>query len=182
MKICLINGNPGVENSGFEDSYNQLVKILVNNHEVTSYVLREKKIKSCTGCFSCWVKTPGECIFSDDTADIRKKTIHSDLVLFASPIIMGFTSALLKHVQDKMIPLLHPYILFVDKECHHEKRYENYPKTGVLYQKMEDTTQEELHIIEEIYNRYVINFHSDLILFENIQNSPEEIAHALNIA
>jgi multimeric flavodoxin WrbA len=28
--------------------------------------LREKKVKNCIGCFTCWSKTPGECIHKDD--------------------------------------------------------------------------------------------------------------------
>ena len=72
-------------------------------------------VRYCVGCFGCWVKTPGECVSKDGSHDIRREVINSDLVLFASPLIMGFTSALLKKAHDKLIPLIHPYFELVQK-------------------------------------------------------------------
>lgn len=143
-------------------------------------MLRDMEVKSCTGCFGCWVKKPGECVFEDDSIAIRKAAINTDLLLFASPLIMGFPSALLKVVQDKMLPLLLPYIDLIDKECHHQRRYEQYPDIGLLYTNMKDADDEEIAIVKEIYDRFAINFHSHVKVFENIENNPEEIAHALN--
>ena len=34
--------------------------------EVEVVNLREKRIKHCIGCFTCWTKTPGKCIHQDD--------------------------------------------------------------------------------------------------------------------
>jgi len=114
MKITILNGNPDVNNAKFDNYLKNLSDLLESsNHTVTILKLREWDIKYCTGCFGCWVKTPGECVVPDDTRDIRREYIHSDFVLFASPVIMGFTSALLKKAHDKRIPLLHPYFELV---------------------------------------------------------------------
>lgn len=180
MEITLINGNPDSSNILFEEKITKFIEFLSKKHNVNSFILRDLEIKPCTGCFNCWVQKPGECIFDDDTKKIREAAINSDILLFASPVIMGFTSALLKHGQDKLIPLLLPYIEFVNKECHHQKRYEKYPNLGLLYQKMDDTSDADVQIIHQIYQRFAINFRAELILFENIEKNPEEITHALN--
>jgi multimeric flavodoxin WrbA len=181
MRIAYLNGNPDILNSKFEDKTREIIRELETTNNVDHYILRDIKIKPCTGCFSCWVKNPGECIFDDDSAKIRKTIMDSDLILFSSPIIMGFTSALLKHAQDKMIPNLMPYIEFVNKECHHQARYEKYPNIGLLYQNMDDTESEDIDIIKQIYERFSLNFRGEFVLFENIEKNPEEIIHALNI-
>ena len=133
MKITILNGNPDSGNNTFEEYLLSLCAILANKGNTVSHIkLRNKNISYCVGCFNCWVKTPGVCSFLDDAPEILHEIIHSVLLLFASPVIMGFTSALLKKMQDKLIPLVHPYIELVKKECHHKKRYEHYPKLSLL--------------------------------------------------
>ena len=56
------------------------------------------------------MRTPGECAKRDDSEVVCRAVITSDLVVLASPLIMGFTSALLKRGIDQFIPLIHPYI------------------------------------------------------------------------
>ena len=142
--------------------------------------LREMAIKYCTGCFSCWVKTPGECVFKDDSHEVCRSYINSDLVVFASPIIMGFTSAVLKKATDKLIPLLHPYIMFVQGECHHYSRYDRYPLMGVILEKGEDTDEEDLRIINDIYHRMAINFKTSCSFIKQTTATIEEVADAIN--
>lgn len=118
MKILILNGNPDVNNIKFDDYIKDIDYLLRGKgHNVTISVLRDKNIEYCCGCFGCWVKTPGECVIYDDSLDICKQYINSDWVIFASPIIMGFTSTLLKKTQDRLIPLIHPYFEIVSGEC-----------------------------------------------------------------
>ncbi len=116
MKVTVLNGNPDADNVHFDDYLKNLSALLEsNNHAVTVLRLREMDIRYCIGCFGCWVKTPGECSnAADDTHTIRREFINSNLVLFASPIIMGFTSALLKRAHERLLPLLLPYSRFFD--------------------------------------------------------------------
>ena len=45
--------------------------------EVEIVNLREKKINNCIGCFTCWTKTPGECLHKDDmTSDLFPKFLR----------------------------------------------------------------------------------------------------------
>jgi multimeric flavodoxin WrbA len=116
----------------------------------------------------------------DDSHDICRAVIHADWVVFASPVRMGFTSALLKQAQDKMIPLLHPYIEIIQGECHHRKRYDAYPKLGLLLQRSRDTDQEDLDIIEQIYQRFALNFRSRLYFMKTTDDPIDEVCHAID--
>jgi multimeric flavodoxin WrbA len=186
MRITILNGNPDPDNHEFDETTEAIAEQLRARVQTTEhFLLREMKISYCTGCWGCWVKTPGECVVPDDTIEIRKQMIHSDFVLYASPIIMGYTSALMKMVQDKSIPLLHPYIELVNKECHHEGRYSQYPKIGLLFQQEPETTEADISLLKELFERYSINFKSELVFFEpiglEIKTIVDEIIHSERI-
>ncbi len=86
------------------------------------------------------------------------------MVIYASPMSMGFYSSLLKRFHDRTIPLVHPYIEIIGGECHHKKRYPNYPKLGFIFDS-EDSTSHEINVVKEITNRVALNFHSEVKLF-----------------
>ncbi len=181
MKILILNGNPHNDGKSLDNYIDELTRSLTGkNHSVSTIKLSEKRIKYCIGCWSCWVKTPGKCFVSDDSHEICYEFIRSDVVLFASPIIMGFTSALLKKIQDKMIPLLHPYIEIVQNESHHRKRYSSYPKLGLLLEKGGDSDDDDVEIIKNIYRRFSLNFRSELIFSGTTTEKIEDLSHAID--
>lgn len=181
MKITILNGNPDAESSAFEDYLRDLSSSLKSKrHEISMLILRDMDIRFCIGCFGCWVKIPGECIVKDDSHEVCRKTINSDLVLFASPVIMGFPSAVLKKAMDKLIPLVHPYTVIDQGEVHHLKRYKKYPKVGLILEKDHDTDNEDIDIITEAFERMALNFKSKLHLFRLTSEPVEEVVHEIN--
>ncbi len=163
MRICIINGNPSSQNIAFEETIGTLTDFLnKSGHHIVTFLLRDLKIKYCEGCLNCWFKTPGECSFNDDSKIIRFTFMNSDLVIFTSPIIAGFTSALLKKAMDKLIPLVLPYFELSDSEVHHKGRYPIYPKLGVFLEKSPDTTFHDLEIINGIFARNAINLKTSI--------------------
>jgi multimeric flavodoxin WrbA len=181
MKITILNGNPDADNAAFDDYLKRLSDALTSDgHTVAVFELREMDIKYCIGCFGCWVKTPGECIVPDESRDVRRAAIHSDLVLWASPVIMGFYSALLKKVTDKFLPLLHPYTVVDQGEAHHLARYDKYPLVGLLLEKGADTDDEDIKVISDIHRRTALNFKSTLSLAKLTQAPIEEVAREIN--
>ena len=162
MIITILNGDIGGEETAFSKSLATLGQKLQDNHKVHMFQLAEMNLKYCTGCWSCWWKTPGKCAIKDDAELIFKQVIHSYFVIFASPLQVGFTSSLLKKITDRMIVLLHPYIELRQNESHHKKRYEKYPDIGLIVEKEPDTDNEDLAIIREVYERLALNFHCEL--------------------
>ncbi len=180
MIVTLVNGDPR-EKGNMDKQLKPFIQELESKgHDVRLFILRELELSNCVGCFSCWVKTPGLCVVPDATDTIRRNIMQSELLIFASPIIMGFTSALMKKVQDKMIPLIHPSIAEINGECHHKLRYPKYPDMALIYQKDEDTDERDVVITRTIYKRFVINMKSKLRFFYGTHQNLEEAAYAID--
>ena len=133
MKIVILDG--ALENTpkNWSEYLSGLTAALKgNDHQVNHFLLKDQDIHHCTGCFKCWVQTPGMCVFDDDSREINRAVINSDFVLFASPLVMGFSTSVLKKKMDRMIPLVHPYLDIVEGEIHHLPRYDRYPLFGLL--------------------------------------------------
>ena len=143
-------------------------------------------IKYCTGCWSCWIKTPGLCPHNDQMPEILRSVIQSDLTIFMSPVIMGFVSKYIKKVSDRIIPLVHPFIGIFNNECHHYKRYEHYPKLGLLLltdaeKAAADTEQSDHEIITTIYRRMAINLRTELAFSAVSKGDAEVLKNEITI-
>lgn len=172
MKVLILNGGGG--SPDLDRSIRSLKNILKEKGAgAEELVLHEMKYSPCRGCFSCWVKTPGQCVFRDDGDIICREVLHSDFMLLASPVVMGYPSAFVKNALDRIIPLIHPYLEDIDGEVHHMKRYEKYPVMGLLLEKAGDTDDEDLNIINDIFSRAALNLQSRLS-FVHLTSTPSE--------
>ncbi|TFH42705.1 MAG: flavodoxin family protein [Chrysiogenales bacterium] len=182
MKLLVINGNPSAQNNAFDAFINELISRSDSaGHQVHRFVLRDMKVKPCTGCFACWVKTPGLCSIKDDGIEIARQFIASDHVIIASPLVMGFVSAIAKNAFDRNIPLVHPHLEDVDGEAHHKKRYDKYPTISFLLQKEPFTDDEDIAIVSDIFKRESINVRSTLGFVRFIDSPVQEVLDAINI-
>ncbi len=180
MRVTILNGNPDAGNAAFDNYLKRLSDELTSDsHTVTIFELREMDIKYCVGCLGCWVKTPGQCVTADEARDVCRAYINSDFVLWASPVIMGFYSALLKKVTDKFIALVCPYATFVQGESHHMARYDSYPLTGLLLEKSADTDDEDISIISDTHTRTALNFKSTSSFTKLTLVPVEQVARAI---
>lgn len=175
MKITILNGNPS--KSKFDNYLNELHSYLKSGgNQVVQLNLREMELKYCIGCFDCWTKTPGICDTDGSSREMGKAVINSDFTLWAAPLKMGFPSATLKMGLDKHLPLIHPYMVVDQGEAHHLKRYEKYPRVGMLVEREEDTTKEDLQIITDIFSRTALNFKSILEFMDTVDLDVETLS------
>ncbi|MHC4779224.1 MAG: flavodoxin family protein [Planctomycetota bacterium] len=180
MRILILDGNPDDGRAEYEAYLDSLAGGLGElGHEVDHVRLRSRDIRFCTGCWTCWVKTPGKCVFSDDAEQVHRDYMSSDRVLFVTPVIMGFLSTLIVKLQDRLIPLLHPYIVIENGESHHRKRYGRYPEVGLILEKRPDTDEEDLSITQENFKRFAVNFKSPLRVNRLIDGKPREAVHEI---
>ncbi|MCP4295076.1 MAG: hypothetical protein GY786_05675 [Proteobacteria bacterium] len=95
--------------------------------------LSKQKIHTCSGCYTCWTKTPGECTYDDDMTDLRKKYREADLVVFASPLYIFSVSGIMKSFMDRLLPIVKPYML-LDKAgfIKHPDRFPEKGEQGFL--------------------------------------------------
>ncbi len=180
MNIIILNGNPDPGKKDLDRYIKTLGKELeARGHSFQSFPLREMDIRYCLGCWTCWLNTPGRCVHRDDMETVYKAVMAADLVLFASPVIMGFMSALLKRANERLIPLIHPYVVLAEGECHHLGRYDRYPGIGLLLHKGPDTDDEDIAIIADIYRREAINFKTTFRCRFLTDQSVKEVSHAI---
>ena len=117
MKILIINGSPRGKRSnslkltksfvqGFtEQKQAQGITVEVDEAEVSSL-----NIGACKGCFACWKATPGVCVIKDDMAQIIKKEVEADLIIWSFPLYYFNVPGLLKNLIDRQLPMSEPFM------------------------------------------------------------------------
>jgi multimeric flavodoxin WrbA len=133
MKILFINGSP-TKKKGMTDI---AIDLLIQGAreagaETEKIYLADKKINYCTGCFSCWLKTPGTCIYKDDMPEILGKIKNADILLLGTPLYVDGMTAQTKTFVDRIIPLVEPEFEMVDGHYRHAKRLDNVPDIALL--------------------------------------------------
>jgi len=175
MKIVILDGALESTPKKWKAYLSDLVLTLrKNNHEISHLIIKDKDIHHCAGCFKCWVQTPGMCVFDDDSREVNRVVINSDFVLFASPLVMGFPTSVLKKKMDRMIPLVHPYIDIIEGEMHHLPRYDRYPLFGLLLHPESADTEENISVVSQIFARTALNIKSRLAFAVTTEESVQK--------
>ncbi|MCK5737406.1 MAG: NAD(P)H-dependent oxidoreductase [Spirochaetaceae bacterium] len=100
--------------------------------EIEMITLKEKTINYCTGCFTCWTKTPGICIHKDDMPPLINKVRTADLLVFITPLYYFSVSAQLKAFIDRLLPNMKPYMVETNGIIHHPSRFEDDSPSGLV--------------------------------------------------
>lgn len=180
MRILILNGIPS--NEKYRDYEKAIEKLVIENktHKIEYFRLRDMDIKNCTGCWSCWVKTPGLCSIKDDYEQIFSRIPHSDKIIYISPVVLGYESSILKKCKDRSIGTAIPYITLFEGEQHHIQRYEKNPEIHVMLLTDEDTRQEDLDLISSTYFRNALNSRQKEISQFNAVNTIGGIVDVFN--
>lgn len=132
-----------------------------------TFDLKQMGLKNCTGCWTCWWKTPGRCIYKD-LDEFYHQYISADKAIFFSKVKKGFVSGDLKTLFDRMIPLYLPYVAYTTGESMHVPRYEKYPDIEFYYDG-EFESSESLKTFIDYINRVFYQFHSKNIIIKPIE-------------
>lgn len=183
MKVAILDG--GAQSVSAHDvDYSRYLGDLVRTmrargHEVEHIRLGELDLRPCTGCWSCWIRTPGRCPQRDDCAEVTRTYLRSDLVLFATPLRLGFVSALTKVLLDRLVPLFLPQIVLHAGEFVHADRYARYPRVGcVLHRGAYD--EDDLRITRALFERYAFHFKSELAVAASTDMPVAEVCDAID--
>jgi len=91
--------------------------------EVEVVNLRQKKINYCTGCFTCWTKTPGVCVHKDEMAlELFPKWLEADIAVYATPLYHFTMNASMKAFVERTLPVLEPFFVQHDGKTNHPLR------------------------------------------------------------
>ncbi|MGF7143263.1 multimeric flavodoxin WrbA [Anaerotaenia torta] len=100
-------------------------------------------IRSCTGCFGCWIKTPGQCVIKDGYENMGELLGKTTELIVISKCCYGSFSPFVKNVFDRSISYIHPYFKIRNREMHHKRRYNNVIQLKVFFYGEELTQQEK---------------------------------------
>lgn len=78
--------------------------------------------KNCIGCFSCWVRTPFNCIHRDKISNNGKVILNSDELIIISRCISGSYSSKVKRIIERSISYVEPFFTIRNDEIHHKSR------------------------------------------------------------
>lgn len=168
MKILAINSSPRTgAQSKTELMLNHLVQGMREAGASVEVVnLCEKKINDCIGCFTCWTRTPGQCIQEDDmTAEIFPKWRAADLVVYASPLYYHTMNSSMSRFRERTLPAVQPFFEVSDAgEVFHPLRYQvpamvylsvcGFPRESefdALSEYLHHTSHKDMTIVAEIY-------------------------------
>jgi hypothetical protein len=124
MKILAVNGSPNGKGGNTEIILKNFLKGCSKAGSDTETIyLKDKNIHHCRGCFTCWTKTPGKCIYNDDMAEIINKIIECDVIVFATPLYYFTVTGLMKDFMDRSLPIMKGTILEKGQKYFHPGRY-----------------------------------------------------------
>lgn len=107
----------------------------VSDVSVTCVDLSDYEIKTCTGCWFCWQRNGGDCIFKekDDHAKLAKLLDAADMVVYAFPLYADGMPSELKRYFDRHVSSLYPYMMKgKDSICHPVRRMREDQSLAIL--------------------------------------------------
>jgi len=125
VKILAIQGSPRPKASNTEILLQEFLKgAQSQGAETETIYLKEKDIHSCVGCYTCWAKTPGVCVYKDDMPELLEKVRCCDIIVYATPLYNFNMTSLMKAFQERLLPLLDPHLVKSGDAYRHPQRYE----------------------------------------------------------
>ena len=120
MHILAIHGSPSMKRGKTYLVLERLLKGAEKAGAITEVVFLQKEtIGECTGCLTCWIKTPGKCLQKDDMAELIEKLKRTDLMILATPVYVDGMTGQCKNFIDRLIPLLDPHYEIRDGHFRH---------------------------------------------------------------
>lgn len=167
MRIFVVNSSPrGGGQSKTELMLNHLVEGMQEAAADVEVVnLREKNIKNCIGCFTCWTKTPGKCLHKDDmTKELFPKWLESDMVVYATPLYYHFINSTMSTFLERTLPAIQPFFKRGEGKTYHPLRHKvpsivllsvcGFPEESefdALSEFIKHTRHKDVKVVAEIY-------------------------------
>ena len=125
IRILAIQGSPRPKASNTEVLLKEFLKgAQAEGADTETIYLKEKDIHPCVGCYTCWAKTPGVCVFKDDMPELREKVKGCNILVYATPLYNYNMTALMKAFQERLLPLLDPHLVKKEGIYRHPQRFD----------------------------------------------------------
>lgn len=136
----------------------------INNEELLTdskvyHFYTGDKYATCKGCFDCWLKTPGACIFRDRVFGLADHLSDCSTFIIVSKLLYGGFSTSVKGVVDRLIAFNLPYFKKINGELHHTPRYDNQFKMLVFFYGA--AAEAEKETAKEYISRIALNLNNE---------------------
>jgi multimeric flavodoxin WrbA len=123
MKALAINSSPHKEKGNTALILNPFLEGMKEaGADVALHYTSDLKINPCQGDLSCWIRTPGECIYKDDMSWMIPKISQADVLVFASPVYCDCITGSLKTLIERCLPRAQPFFEMRDGHIRHPRR------------------------------------------------------------
>jgi multimeric flavodoxin WrbA len=103
MKIVALNGSPRGMRSGTAVMIEALLEGLTLQGSTAKHILlSDMTIAHCSGCYTCWSRTPGVCIHKDDMEGVISEIQDANVLVFGTPLYFNNVSGTLKDFFDRL--------------------------------------------------------------------------------
>lgn len=124
MKVLAVNGSPRGPKSNTDRLLGPMLEgAREAGADVEKLYLNDLDIRPCTGCFSCWVATPGRCVQQDDMPGMLEKMLASDVLVLGFPLYIFGVPAGVQALLERMLPLVDPHLVERGHTTGHPMRY-----------------------------------------------------------
>lgn len=133
--ILLINGSPKGKRSNTYKLATAFIEGLQEEQKeliVEEIFVDKLELNPCLGCFSCWNKTPGECVIKDDMQEVIEKLRWADITIWSFPLYYFSVPGKLKTLIDRQLPMVLPFMEKDAKSGSHPARYDMSNKRSIL--------------------------------------------------
>ena len=96
--------------------------------EAEKHHIADLNIGGCLGCFSCWWRTPGKCVQSDDMDWVLPAINDSDILVLGTPIYGRNTTHHLQRLVERTFLNSLPEMVVEDGATRHPSRAKKIPK------------------------------------------------------
>jgi putative sterol carrier protein len=114
MKVLALNGSPRMKASSTYHMLKPLLEGMEGAGAETELIhIRELNLEFCTGCYTCWVRTPGVCVHQDKDrmVAVLESFNTADLVVFGTPLYHFTMSGIMKTFIDRTVVRFEPWLL-----------------------------------------------------------------------
>ena len=99
--------------------------------DVDVILLGKMKINRCIGCFTCYAKTPGRCVHTDDVPELIERISAADMLVLATPVYLDGMTSLAKSFVDRLVVFMDPHFEEDNQGLYHPLR-KKFPKQYFL--------------------------------------------------
>ena len=114
-----------------------------------------EKAAPCQGCFGCWTKNAGYCVYADSLQHSGAAAGNSEEIIVVSRLCYGGYSPQVKRFFDRGISDSSPFLTYRNGKTYHMNRYKTRRVLTVYF--YGDCTELEKATAEEYVARHAVN-------------------------